>query len=183
VKPREHTVHYEGLEPPPPSWGGRLQLEDDFGFVRRECRAQRIGWGVMAFLIAAGLIGLFGAGPLAVTEVAGRGASLRYERVLRVGRPTPVRVTLPPAPHGSDGVSQLRLELPDAQPPVVQEVFPTPDDVDATTGAVRYRFAPSSEPTGRVIELRLVARSPGLVRVGVACPGCDPLELRALALP
>ena len=42
---------------------GDLEIDEDLPFQRREWFAERVAWAVMALLIAAALLGLFGTGP------------------------------------------------------------------------------------------------------------------------
>jgi hypothetical protein len=52
----------------PTSWAevqrhGDLEIQEDLPFQRREWLVERVAWGVMALLIVAALLGLFGTGP------------------------------------------------------------------------------------------------------------------------
>jgi hypothetical protein len=172
------------LGPPRARYAGRLEIEEDLRFVRWEARAQRLGWALMALLLGAGLSGALGAGPLARAEVrAAPSWSVRHERVMRVGRPTTLRVTLrsPPA-HG--GRVQLWLARPSSpERLLVQQIFPTPEAIVSGPDALQLTFAATSEPGERVFELRLVPRVAGFLPLRLGCEGCETIALRPFALP
>lgn len=73
------------------------RIEGQLGFQRRFWVAERIGWFAMAGLLLAALLGLLGAGgPLATAERRVQGVSVTWARFQRLGRATPLRITLPP---------------------------------------------------------------------------------------
>ncbi|MGH8906054.1 MAG: hypothetical protein ACRD0K_05980 [Egibacteraceae bacterium] len=57
----------------PPILPGGLRLDEDPEGHRRARRAGRVSWALMAALIVAALLGLFGPGPLSHTEAAACG--------------------------------------------------------------------------------------------------------------
>ena len=79
-----------------------LEFEQDLSFQRREWSIQRAGWLVMATIVIAGLIGLFGAGPLSSANAEAGPLQLQYSRferrhapseLDRVAKPSRVRLT------------------------------------------------------------------------------------------
>lgn len=62
-----------------------LDVRQDEVFQRKEWRAQRIGWVVMTLFVLAGLIGVFGTGPLtwATTSSLDGVVTVEYDRVVR----------------------------------------------------------------------------------------------------
>ena len=66
-----------------------LELHQDPRFTRRIAAIQRAGWVVMGLVIAAALLGLFGAGPLsrATAEAADGTLRLEYDRFGRLSAP------------------------------------------------------------------------------------------------
>ena len=67
-----------------------IELAEDMEFQRKNWRAERIGWAVLAFILLAAALGLFGQGPLGGTVVAAGddSLSLTYERFWRLSSPT-----------------------------------------------------------------------------------------------
>lgn len=65
-----------------------LQIDEDLAFQRRSWRWQRAGWLGFVALIVAGLLGVFGAGPLSRAESSGAGLRIEYDRFARTQAPT-----------------------------------------------------------------------------------------------
>lgn len=61
---------------------GDLELDQDIDFQRRSWAVQRVGWGVMALVALAALLGLFGPGPInnAITGSKEAPLWLEYKR-------------------------------------------------------------------------------------------------------
>jgi hypothetical protein len=68
---------------PLPSRSSQLQIDEDLAFQRREWKIQRVGWGAMALVIIAALLGVFGTGPLSNATLEREGLRLEYERFCR----------------------------------------------------------------------------------------------------
>jgi hypothetical protein len=66
-------------------YSGDLVIEQDLRFQRRTWVAQRVGWGVIACVLVAALLGLLGSGPFAsrTLDSTQGGFRLEYELFLR----------------------------------------------------------------------------------------------------
>ena len=63
---------------------GALEVDQDIGFQHVVWRVQRVGWAVMALLLAVSLTGLLGGyGPLNQVVVRAGGLAVEHERVVR----------------------------------------------------------------------------------------------------
>jgi hypothetical protein len=98
---------------------------------------QHLAWGALALFVAAGAVGLFGNGPWNRATRTGDGIRLEYERVLRVGAGSDVRLALePPSPD------RVRLALAfDARRLRIQQVFPEPRRQRAQPDGAELEFA------------------------------------------
>jgi len=78
---------------------GDLDINQDLAFQRRSWSLQRIGWGLIALVLIAALLGLFGHGPLseATTDDPSLPIRLAYERFGRFGSPLVLRIRVEPA--------------------------------------------------------------------------------------
>lgn len=115
-----------------------LENAADLAFQHREWRAQRIGRGLLGLLVGAACLGLLGGrGPLNATVRQARDGSLsvQYERFVRVGAPTSVRVTAHRAGSSTCRVSRSFLDAV-----VVERIEPAPVAVVVETDAVRFSF-------------------------------------------
>ena len=77
--------------------GDGLPIEDDPAHHRRVWAFERIGWALMAVVVVAALLGVFGNGPLTRTTASAPDESLRveYARVVRHGGETALTLHLP----------------------------------------------------------------------------------------
>jgi hypothetical protein len=108
-----------------------LEIPEDLPFQRREWLAERAAWAVMALLIAAALLGLFGTGPLSRT-MAGDEAGplwLEYERFARLLAPASLRLHLGPG-AGRDGTVRVWIDRRYVDSLELQQVTPQPDSME-----------------------------------------------------
>jgi hypothetical protein len=149
---------------------GDLQVAQDPVFQRREWRVQRVGRVVMALVVAGGLLGLFGTGPLSrATATAGAALQLEYGRFERVRAPTALRIHVHPRAV-SAGRAEVWLDRAYVSESLVLDVSPAPAAVAVTPDRIVYAFdvADPTRPVEVVIQLKL--QRPGLLagRVGGA---------------
>ncbi len=63
---------------------GDLDLDQDLAFEERQWKIQRVGWVVMALIVVAALLGVFGSGPLSAATVGDEASlALQYQRFVR----------------------------------------------------------------------------------------------------
>lgn len=123
-----------------------LDIDENIAFQRREWRAQRIGWWLLALFVAAGLAGLFGGGPLSSASTAAPGGALRieYERFIRRGALTRIAVHLDTA---APAVQELRLSREYFDSVRIQQVTPAPRTTHVGPGDVTMTFDGAGEST------------------------------------
>ena len=71
---------------------GELEIDDDMRSTRRIWRMERIGWVSLALVLLLAALGVFGRAPLAHATIDAQGARLEYERILRHGAPSEIRL-------------------------------------------------------------------------------------------
>lgn len=76
-----------------------LEIQDDLQFQYRHWKRQRMGWWVIACLLAAGLLGLFGHHPFSrtTTQTENGRLLLTYDRFGRVASDAELALTVTPA--------------------------------------------------------------------------------------
>jgi hypothetical protein len=115
-----------------------LDVEKDYGFQRRAWVAERIGWSLMALVLAAAAAGAFGRGFLSNARAGAGSLELEYERCVRLQAPTELRVRLPP--RASQRAIELSVPRSYWEGISVKEVLPPADAVQLLGDEFLYRF-------------------------------------------
>jgi hypothetical protein len=120
---------------------GDLEIPEDLPFQRREWLAERVAWAVMALLIAAALLGLFGTGPLSRTTAGDEAGPLwlEYERFARVLAPAVLTVHVGPA-AARDRTLRLWVDRRYLESVELQQVTPQPHSTAAGLERLIYDF-------------------------------------------
>lgn len=145
-----------------------IDISEDMDFQRREWVVQRVGWVVIALLLLAGLLGLFGKGPLGRGEAgdpAGQ-LSLRFDRIDHYQADSKLAIHAgPDAVQGDElrltlNQSYLdRIEVAAISPePVSVElagdkqvfIFKVADPAQGSDVLFQYRFAKIGSATGQL---------------------------------
>lgn len=120
-----------------PSRKQPAEIPQDLPFHRRLWVVQRIGWAFAVLLIALGLGGLFGDGPLSSVRRGDAALSIEYERFLRRESSTEFRIDAQPSAENevriglkSDYIHALRIE----------SIVPYPERTEAVEGDVVFVF-------------------------------------------
>jgi hypothetical protein len=120
---------------------GDLEIPEDLPFQRREWLIERVAWAVMALLIAAALLGLFGTGPLSRTTAGDKAGPLwlEYERFARLLAPAPLRVHLGPGAE-RDGIVRVWIDRRYIDSLELQQVTPQPDSTEVGVERLIFTF-------------------------------------------
>jgi hypothetical protein len=144
-------------------------------------RRERIGWALLAALIAAALIGVFGAGPLSRTSVSAGEVYLDYDRFVRTSAATALQVTLPTAANEA-GEAIVTLDHDYLDRIRLDNVLPEPKRTIARPGTVEFVFATASDGRPVVAWFHLTLETPGLARARLTAAG-ETLAFWQLAYP
>lgn len=149
---------------------GSMDIDADATLQRREWRLQRIGWGMIALVLAAALAGLLGRGP-ASEAVAGDGSAplrVEYHRFERTEAPARLRVRLSPDVVRA-GTVRLRLNRAFVDQVELDRIEPEPESVTVAPDEYVYQIktAPTAEETEVVIHFQPDSFGSLPVRVGV----------------
>jgi hypothetical protein len=106
----------------------QIELHEDLEFQRKQFRVERIGWILMAAVLVAALLGVFGSGPLsnAIAESSESGLRVEYSRFARRDAHTRVEIHVDPSLVAKDRL-RLRLGGDFMQRVLVQAITPTPE--------------------------------------------------------
>jgi len=116
-----------------------LQIDDDMDFQRKEWRVERIGWVAMALLALAGLLGLFGDGPLAKAKAVNGPLQVEYHRFERLLSPTQMVVQVDPEAVQNEEV-RLVMGRNLMEALKVSAIAPQPERMELTPDSLVYIF-------------------------------------------
>jgi hypothetical protein len=157
---------------------GDLELGQDLDYQRREWAFERAGWVVMALIVVAALLGLFGDGPLSRTTTGNEPLRLEYNRFVHRNAPERLRVSV--AAAGDEvrlWVSRGYLEQVE-----LREVSPRPDRVEPAGDRDEFVFRVARPGRPFTVIFRVEPEALGSVagRVGV---GDDAVDFRQFVYP
>ena len=161
-----------------------IQINEDRAHQRREWAIERAGWGVMALLLLAGLLGLLGNGPLGRAQAGTPGTlTVDYDRLQRAKAPTAYRFDIAPS-VARDGAVRVRLAdtlLEEAQ---IDAIIPEPASVRAGPGFTEFEFAmaPGGDRSRRVV-IEYHPTTFGAVRGEIRVAGAEPLQVDHFVFP
>jgi hypothetical protein len=141
-------------------------FQSELEYHRREWAVQRIGWILMAIVLAAAVAGVFGGGPLSRTSAPAGAHRVEYERFARYGARTEIVVNV--AKESADGqaatvaighsfLDDYRVEAVTPEPRATMDAGEHVSfTFDATSGArIIFRLEPDA-----------MGRHSGEVRIG-----------------
>lgn len=158
-----------------------LEIDENPGQQRLSWVVQRIGWGVMALVIASSVMGaLGGRGPASTTRAGEPGSALvvEYERMLRTHAPAEFRVVL----GAGDTEPAFTLDEAFLAGLEVQSVVPQPLRVECGDGVQRYVFASAGTGGAVRVVIRAQALRPG-TRRGFVGVGAQRVEVSQFVYP
>ena len=153
-------------------------LNETLPFQRREWVVQRIGWVLCALFVLAGLLGLFGNGPLAHRVVTNPALQIEHDWLIRRDAPTTWKLTprAPPAEHRY----RVALDANWAQHFRILAIQPEPASARLSAGRWVYEFeASDSVPIVFHVEARRMGTLEGSIRLNDA----PPLQVSQFAYP
>ena len=167
-----------------PTTDGSIQIEEDLTYQRREWRFERAGWAVMVVLLLAGLLGLFGYGPLSRTRAGTQGTLMvSYDHLQRASAPTEYRFQAAPSLARN---GQLRLRFDDALLDEVEmeSILPEPVQMRAGPGYTEFVFAmDGTEGPSAHLQFQFKPATFGHVRGRIATEGAEPLVIDQIIFP
>ncbi len=142
---------------------GSLEIDQDLDFEHRQWTVQRIGWAVILLILAAGIAGLLGSGPLSHAEAAQGPLTLSYERFVRKRGPSELQIHLAPGAAQNDVVAiwiaQDYLDKID-----IERLLPEPVEVSTSAERVVYHFAIEDPAQRSEIIVDLEPSEPGRIQ-------------------
>jgi hypothetical protein len=143
---------------------GDLEISQDLNFQRRSWVVQRFGWVMLALLILAALLGLFGPGPLSQAMAGRQDGPLwaEYHRFWRLKSPMSLRLHLGPEAAAS-GQARVWLSRSYMEAMRVQHVTPPPQRVEAGSDRFTYVFTLNPPHRSTAVTFTIEPETPGSV--------------------
>lgn len=163
---------------------GDLQVSQDLRFQRRAWVAQRIGWAVMALVVAAAFVGVFGHGITSKGSTTSIDGNLKvaYARVARHRAPDTLRFTLAPGAVQGDE-ARLAFSSKTLDGMTVETVYPEPESVETGADRTVYVFKLAEEGTLTEIVFNVLFEDVGRRHGTVTLDGHQPAEFSQFVFP
>jgi hypothetical protein len=148
----------------------------------REWLAERIGWGVIALLLAAGMLGLLGPGVLSHAKQSSSSGMLgvQYDQVVRSDAPTELILTIEKV--AAEGPVVLQLSRDFLAETKRDAVTPHPLSQAQTESDITWNFAPPSQGQRFQITIRYQYDAPGYY-ASHATSGGEQVRFSQVVLP
>jgi len=159
-----------------------VAVGEDLDFQRQWWRFEKAAWVMLALVLIADALGVFGRGWLARAErsSADGNFSVRYERVERAGTPSVMTITVN---EGAQQNRQLQLFASESVVEVLgaQRIIPQPESSTLTPGGLLYTFPMTSAPAE--VSFELEPSFPGVHTFELRVPGASSVQGKVLVLP
>jgi len=161
-----------------------LDIDEDLALQRKEWRVSRVAWCGFSLLLAGGLAGLFGSGPLSHAEVSAPGLTLDYERFNRRSCPGVLRFQLTDVAAAEE--ASVWIERAYLQHLRLGPITPEPASVRSEDDRIVYQFrpGPSAERSGELsVEFRFEHLHAGRIVGHAGRVGAESLAFAHLVYP
>jgi hypothetical protein len=161
-----------------------LEIDQDLAFQHRSWIVQRIGWSVLALMLVAALLGLFGSGPLGRATAGSEGSSLwiEYERFWRQEKPMTLGIHFAPEAV-RDGEVRVWLSRAYLEANAVEQVTPPPDRVETGDDRHTYIFTVGTLEQPSAVRFRLSPDTFGVIDGEAGLDNAPELRFAQLVFP
>jgi hypothetical protein len=144
---------------------GDLDIAEDIDFERRSWTIQRVAWIVMALILLAALLGLFGNGWLSHAQTSDSGGALRieYDRFVRHQARGELRVHFNPAAAAGGDIG-LWIDQQYLDSIEMTQITPEPRDQIAVSDGVIYIFEAKADGESVEVLFQFEVQSMGTLR-------------------
>lgn len=159
-----------------------IAVGEDLGFQRKWWRFEKVLWTLFAAIIVLDLLGAFGRGYLANSEMRTMNGSMdvKYEHIERFSTPSMLRIQFgPSAVH--DGKIQLFVSHGMISKLGNRRVIPQPASSTVEQNGILYTFPASA--TGASAAFALRPSRPGVFQIALQVPGGEKLRSKIFVVP
>ncbi len=170
---------------PEPEKIGSIEISEDLEFEHKSWRVQRIAWMVMLGIAVAGVLGVFGGGPLSSATLgdAESGPIVRYERFVRSGGDHVLELEVPPSGMSEDSTVRIWISREWLTSNRVTAITPRPSKEEIHPDRILYHFDAGEAASAVTVRFWLDAVKPGVHRWRGGVEDGSALSFRQLAYP
>ena len=166
-----------------PRMVGKIEIDEDLGFTRKEWHWQRIGWVIMGLLVLAGVLGAFGHGPIAEQRIGDPQVfAIEFDRIIRHSSTSDLTIHVGPGLQ-SDSVLHLAISRSYLKSQRVEAVWPEPLHQSARGEFIVFAFERDDPSFPLQIMLQVKSNSYGSASGKVHLVGIADLEINQFAMP
>jgi hypothetical protein len=155
---------------------GDLEIRHDPSFEGRTVAVQLVGWAVMALVVLAALLGLFGNGPLSSATVEGGALRVEYDRFLRHQAPQQLRLRL----EVEGGQVRVWLNAEYLEHIQIEHIEPRPERVEVGPDGQTFTFLVEESAT---VVLHFVPERVGRLTARIRLAGKEALTFHQFVYP
>lgn len=168
-----------------PERHGSIEIAQDLDFQEKSWKVQRIAWKVMLGIAVAGLLGVFGSGPLssATTEATESGVAAKYDRFIRAGAEHNLKMTITPAAMDGDSLLRVWMSSDWLAGNLILAITPQPKSETVMPDRSVYTFSVAEHASPIEVKFALESRLAGFRKWRGGVDGDATLSFTQLAYP
>jgi hypothetical protein len=152
-----------------------LQIEESISLHEKGWIIQRVGWVVVIAIVIAGILGVFGEGPLSKEEPVSGNIKAKYERFFRFEAEMKIVVE-----SSADHISQISFPQHYLKNFKILRFVPEPDNNITAAGEVIYNFLPAQN---RIVSVYLTPTNHGQIDGDMKVNGVNTFSLHHFIYP
>lgn len=153
--------------------------------IRIETICERVGWGILALILLAALLGFLGPGPFSWRDCTSADGSIRvqYNLIERYEAPAELRMVVKAA-DASNGDVRLAISRTLVDEITPSSVSPVPSSIETVGDRMVYTFAMRdlNEQQGRIVA-RYQNDTFGVLQYDIGLEGREPVSITQYVLP
>lgn len=162
---------------------GKIQVEEDLQFLKREWRFQRIGWAGMALILLAGVLGAFGRGALSHARAGDlRIFAAEYSRIIRHGAIDELTIFVGPGLQ-ADSVVRISVSSAYLTEFEIEDIQPEPATHKQSGDYTILEFLRTDARTPVRVSVKLRPNNYGSVSARMQLLGSNTLNIRQFIMP
>jgi hypothetical protein len=160
-----------------------LESPEHINWHQREWLAERIGWGAIAAVLAAALLGLLGSGPLSSRRDASTDGALavEYEGIHR--RAAPARLKIHFTPANGKQEQQLAISKSFSDAATIEQIVPEPVVIHERPGELLFTLKSDDASESAEVTIHYRYQQFGSFAHEVRIAGKESLVIRQWVLP